>query len=64
MLIHRYHADLRVYAVSVHALTEAIGANFSEALKRANRAHFIFERAREQLNTHLREHRCFEGAKS
>lgn len=58
MLEHRYHADLRVYAVAANSLLEAVGANFSEALKRADRAHLVFEKARDQLNKHTTEHNC------
>jgi hypothetical protein len=58
LLACRYHADLRVYAVAAQSLVQAIGANFSEALRRAHRARFAFERARDELNKHVREHEC------
>jgi hypothetical protein len=59
MLAHRYHADLRVYAVAAQSLVHAVGTNFSEALRRAHRARRVFEKAREELNRHTREHNCF-----
>jgi len=58
MLAYRYHADLRVYAVAAQSLAQAIGTNFSEALRRAHRARFAFERARDELNKHMRKHHC------
>jgi hypothetical protein len=58
MLAYRYHADLRVYAVAAQSLVQAIGANFTEALRRAHRARASFERARDELNKHLRQHHC------
>ena len=58
MLAHRYHADLRVYAVAAQSLPRAVGAHFSEALVRAYRARLAFERARDQLNQHIRKHGC------
>ncbi len=58
LLACRYHADLRVYAVAAQSLVQAIGVNFSEALRRAHRARLAFERARDQLNKHVREHEC------
>jgi len=58
LLACRYHADLRVYAVAAQSLVQAIGANFSEALRRADRARLAFERARDELNRHLRQHQC------
>jgi hypothetical protein len=58
MLACRYHADLRVYAVSAQSLVQAIGVNFSEALRRAQRARLAFEKARDELNKHLRKHEC------
>jgi hypothetical protein len=58
MLACRYHADLRVYAVAAQSLVQAIGANFSEALRRAHRARLAFEKARDELNKHVREHEC------
>jgi len=59
MLAHRYRADLRVYSLAAQSLLQAIGANFSDALKRAQRARLVFERARDELNKHMREHQCF-----
>ena len=59
MLANRYHADLRVYAVAAQSLLQSVGANFSEALKRAHRARLMFERARDQLNRHLEDHHCW-----
>jgi hypothetical protein len=64
MLAHRYHADLRVYADVAYSLVAAIGPNFSEALGRAARARHVFERARDQLNRHIRDHHCLEGIES
>jgi hypothetical protein len=64
MLTHRYHADLRVYAEAEHSLEKALGAKFSDAFVRANRARVVFERSREQLNQHIRVHRCLEGTES
>lgn len=64
MLAHRYHADLRVYSLAAQSLVQAIGANFSEALKRAQRARLVFERARDELNKHIREHDCSAGRKA
>jgi hypothetical protein len=64
MLTHRYHADLRVYAAAEHSLENALGAKFLDAFVRANRARVVFERSREQLNQHIRAHRCLEGAES
>ena len=61
MLAHRYHADLRVYAEAEQSLERAIGANFSEAFRRADRARVVFERARELLNQHTRWHHCLMG---
>jgi len=58
LLACRYHADLRVYAVAAQSLVQAIGANFSEALRRADRARIAFERARDELNKHVRQHQC------
>jgi hypothetical protein len=58
ILAWRYHADLRVYADVARSLVLAVGANFAEALNRANRARLVFERARDQLNKHLSEHHC------
>jgi len=58
MLAHRFHADLRVYAAAANSLVQAVGSNFSEALRRANRAHLVFEHARDQLNKHIRDHGC------
>ena len=58
LLACRYHADLRVYAVAAQSLVQAIGANFSEALRRADRARVAFERARDALNKHVRQHQC------
>jgi hypothetical protein len=58
MLACRYHADLRVYAVAAQSLVQAIGANFSEALRRADRARLAFERARDELNKHMTNHQC------
>lgn len=58
ILACRYHADLRVYGVAAQSLVQAIGANFSEALRRAQRARLAFERARDELNKHMREHEC------
>jgi hypothetical protein len=56
ILVHRYHADLRVYALAAQSLVQAIGANFSEAFRRAQRARLVFERSRDELNKHTREH--------
>ena len=58
MLAHRFHADLRVYAAAANSLVQAVGSNFSEALRHANRAHLVFEHARDQLNKHIRDHGC------
>ena len=58
MLFHRYHADFRVYAEAEQSLAGAIGANFGETLRRANRARVVFEKAREQLNQHVNLHGC------
>jgi len=58
ILVHRYHADLRVYAVAAESLVRAIGANFSEELRRAHRARLAFERARDELNRHMTQHHC------
>jgi hypothetical protein len=58
MLACRYHADLRVYAAAAQSLVQAVGVNFQEALRRAQRARAVFERAREELNRHTREHKC------
>jgi len=58
MLACRYHADLRVYAISVNSLLRTIGGNFADALKRADRARMVFEKARDQLNKHIRDHNC------
>jgi hypothetical protein len=58
MLAYRYHADLRVYAVAAQSLVQAIGEKFSEALRRAQRARLVFEKARDELNKHVREHNC------
>jgi hypothetical protein len=58
ILAHRYHADLRVYAVAAQSLVPAVGANFSDALRRAQRARLAFEKARDKLNKHIREHDC------
>lgn len=58
MLACRYHADLRVYASAAQCLMQAVGADFSGELRRAQRARLAFERARDQLNKHLREHAC------
>ncbi len=59
MLVHRYHADFRVYAEAEQSLERSIGSNFFDTLRRANRARLVFEMAREQLNTHLSCHRCW-----
>jgi hypothetical protein len=64
MLAQRYRADLRVYAEAEQSLDRAIGAKFSEALQRANRARMVFERARDELNKHIRGHRCVETTES
>ena len=64
MLAHRYHADLRIYADAAYSLVTTIGENFPEALRRATRARQVFERARDQLNRHVREHHCLEGMES
>ena len=61
MLASRYHADLRVYASAAHSLAQSIGAEFSEALKRAQRARVVFERARDELNRHVLDHHCLVG---
>lgn len=61
MLIHRYHADFRVYVEAERSLERSIGSNFFDTLRRANRARLGFEMAREQLNTHLSWHRCWFG---
>jgi len=58
MLAHRYHADLRVYAAAAQSLVQSIGANFLEALRRAQRARLVFEKSRDELNKHLSEHAC------
>jgi hypothetical protein len=64
ILALRYRADLRVYAEAEQTLEAAIGTKFSEALQRANRARLVFERAREQLSSHIRVHRCVESTES
>lgn len=61
MLADRYHADLRVYLGAEQSLDKALGANFSQALERADRARRVFERARDELNAHLLQHRCQMG---
>ncbi|MCU1336105.1 MAG: hypothetical protein JWO19_1686 [Bryobacterales bacterium] len=63
MLAHRYHAELRVYWDAAHSLVR-IGTNFSEALRRADRARLAFERARDQLNKHINVHRCLGEAET
>jgi len=60
MLTWRYHADLRVYADAAQRLARAVGNNFSEALRRAERARRVFERARDRLNRHINSHHCAE----
>jgi hypothetical protein len=62
MLADRYHADLRVYAEAEQSLVKAIGATFAEALRRANRARLVFEKARDHLNAHINWHHCHPGA--
>jgi len=64
MLFRRYHADLRVYVDAAESLGEAIGANFPEVFRRADRARMAFERARSQLNEHTSRHYCSEDAES
>jgi len=61
MLAHRYHADLCVYADAAQFLVKAIGANFSDAFQRADRARIVFERAREELIRHIGWHDCWDG---
>ena len=63
MLADRYHADFRVYWSAQQSLPLAIGADFSEELRRANRARLVFERARDQLNAHIRSHFCLAATK-
>jgi len=58
MLAARYHADLRIYSEAEQSLERAIGANFSKALERADRARVAFEKARDRLNTHMGRHHC------
>jgi hypothetical protein len=62
MLAHRYRADLRVYAEAEQSLEGAVGANFSEALRRADRARLVFEWARDQLKKHIGWHHCLDVA--
>jgi hypothetical protein len=64
MLVRRYHADFRLYAEAERSLERAIGSNFFDAWQRANRARLVFERAREQLNTHICWHHCWAGIES
>lgn len=61
MLTARYHAELHIYSEAEQSLERAIGANFPEALKRADRARIAFEKARDQLSKHIVGHRCLTG---
>ena len=61
MLTARYHADLRIYSEAEQSLERAIGSNFPEALKRADRARIAFEKARDQLSKHVAGHHCLAG---
>jgi hypothetical protein len=64
MLARRYHADLRVYIDAAQSLGKAIGANFPEVFRRADRARIVFEKARYELNRHVNWHHCLENTDS